>query len=32
MILAASPLNLALNDFFGLLTAEQRVRIAPTSR
>jgi hypothetical protein len=32
MIFAASTVNLALNDFFGLLTAEQRVRIAPTSR
>jgi hypothetical protein len=32
MIFAASTVNLALNDFYGLLTSEQKARIAPPTR
>ena len=32
MIFAASTVSLALNDLYGLLTAEQKARVAPPTR
>jgi hypothetical protein len=32
MIFAASTVGLALNDLYGLLTAEQKARIAPPTQ